>query len=52
MDALDRAHAYMARTNIAYTTACIAPDRRKRHGYGWTAALGIFALALAGMAIR
>ena len=33
----------------------VAPSRReapKRTGYGWTAALVIVALALAGMAIR
>lgn len=52
MDATDRAHAHMARTNIAYATSCIAPDRRKRTGYGWTVALAIIALALVGMGWR
>lgn len=52
MDATDRAHAYMARASIAYATSCIAPDRRKRTGYGWTVAIAIVALALTGMALR
>lgn len=43
---------YLLRAHIEYTTAGIAPDRRKRTGYGWTIAIAIIALALVGMAIR
>src|SRR5690606_13784702 len=50
MDA--RLEARLIRAHIEHVTAGIAPDRRKRHGYGLTAARGIVALALAGMAIR
>lgn len=50
MDA--RLEARLIRAHIAHVTAGIAPDRRKRHGYGWTAALAIVALALMGMALR
>lgn len=52
MDHIDRTHAHMARASIAYATACIAPDRRKRTGYGWTVAIAIIALALVGMGWR
>lgn len=37
--------AYLLRAHIEYTTARIAPQR-KRHGYGWTVALGVAALTL------
>ena len=50
MDA--RLEARLIRIHVERTTADIARPRRKPHGYGWTVALGIFALALAGMAIR
>lgn len=43
--------AYLLRAHIEYTTARIAPQR-KRHGYGWTVAPGVAALALMGMALR
>lgn len=44
--------AYLLRAHIEYTTACIAPDRRKRTGYGWSVAIAIIALALVGMGWR
>lgn len=37
--------AYLLRAHIEYTTARIAPQR-KRHGYGWTGVLAIAAVAL------
>ena len=50
MDA--RLEARLIRAHIEHTTADIAPPRRKPHGYGWTVALAIVALALIGMALR
>lgn len=43
--------AYLLRAHIDYTTAGIAP-KRKRTGYGWTVAIAIVALALVGMGWR
>lgn len=43
--------AYLLRAHIDYTTAGIAP-KRKRHGYGWTAALAIIAAAVVWMGWR
>lgn len=50
MDA--RLEARLIRTHIERTTADIAPSRRRKHGYGWTFALAIIALALIGMGLR
>lgn len=44
--------ARLIRAHIAHTTSQIAPDRRRRHGYGWTVALAILALAFFGMSLR
>ena len=49
MDA--RLEARLIRAHIEHVTAGIAPDRRKRHGYGLTVAVVIVALALMGMGL-